>query len=171
MSKVSRVQVTEIESLARGLMDSHGLTMWKLAFDRARRRAGMAVYSTQTISLSRVLLPLYSEIQVRDVILHEIAHALVGPNHHHDAEWARTCEKIGGTPRTRLHHELTADPFWIGTCPAGHTVNRYRRPSRPASCASCSTRFSPTHAFSWKNQKTGEVLQIHGKNFRSVGGR
>lgn len=36
---------------------------------------------------------------IRDTILHEIAHALVGPNHCHDLVWKAKCLEIGATPR------------------------------------------------------------------------
>ena len=36
--------------------------------------------------------------EVRDTILHEIAHALVGPGHGHDAVWKAKCVEVGAKP-------------------------------------------------------------------------
>ena len=91
-----------VAALARELMDAHGLNEWGLRFDRARRRAGMTSFSDSTISLSRVLMPLFDEDDVRGTILHEIAHAIVGPDHGHDSVWKATARSIGAPDRARL---------------------------------------------------------------------
>ena len=69
----------EARDLARSLMDASGLFDWRFRFDHARRRAGVCTHATRTISLSGPLTDLYDADTVRAVILHEIAHALVGP--------------------------------------------------------------------------------------------
>ena len=77
----------DARAMARELMDHHGLGNWSLRFDRARRRAGACVHTRREIRLSGPLVDLYDAETVRGVILHEIAHALVGASHHHDAIW------------------------------------------------------------------------------------
>ena len=79
----------EARDLARSLMDASGLFDWRFRFDHARRRAGACTHATRTISLSGPLTDLYDADTVRAVVLHEIAHALVGPAHGHDAAWRR----------------------------------------------------------------------------------
>ncbi len=81
--------------LATGLLAEHGLTDWRVEYDAAKRRAGVCRFSTRTIGLSAPLTVLHDEAMVRDTVLHEIAHALVGPSHGHDATWARTARAIG----------------------------------------------------------------------------
>ncbi|MFC5369278.1 SprT-like domain-containing protein [Arcanobacterium bovis] len=157
------MDLTSVETLARGLMHRHGLGSWALVFDRAKRRAGMANFTKKQISLSSALMELYSEQEVRSVILHEIAHVLAGPDHGHDAHWARICTQIGGVPRARIRNAPAVQPLWIGVCPHGHTVERHRRPRSVQSCARCSRSFSPHFALVWTNQRNGEVLRPHGK--------
>ena len=70
----------EARVLARSLMDASGLADWRFRFDHAKRRAGACTHSTRTISLSGPLTDLYDATTIRGVILHEIAHALVGPD-------------------------------------------------------------------------------------------
>ncbi len=39
--------------------------------------------------------------QVRDTVLHEIAHAIAGPEAGHGPLWKATARRIGATPRAR----------------------------------------------------------------------
>lgn len=87
--------------LALNLMTQHGLTKampnyWHLKFDNAVRRLGQTNFATHTISLSKpCTLAATDPAQVRNTILHEIAHALVGPRHGHDSTWRLKAVSIG----------------------------------------------------------------------------
>lgn len=120
----------EARDLARSLMDASGLFDWRFRFDHARRRAGVCTHATRTISLSGPLTDLYDADTVRAVILHEIAHALVGPAHGHDAAWRRAARSLGAPDSARLPSSLpTPDAPWVGTCPrCGATRRLYRAP-------------------------------------------
>lgn len=136
--------------LGRELLDEHGLTDWALVFDRAKRRAGICRYATRQIGLSAPLTALHAEADVRDTILHEIAHALVGPSHGHDAAWRRTAVRIGCSGQRCTDPQLpSVEGDWVGTCAAGHRITRHRRPARPGSCAECSPRFSVDNLLTW----------------------
>ena len=128
--------------LARELMDGHGLTTWTFAFDRARVRAGACHFGDRRISLSRVLTAAHDEAQVRETVLHEIAHALVGPRHGHDAVWRARARAIGATgERCYAGGEEPVVPGrWQGSCAAGHVVHRHRRPSQVLLCTRCPGR-------------------------------
>ena len=156
-------------ALARSLMAAHGLSGWHLAFDHAKRRAGITIFPSRTISLSREFVTTMDEDQVRDLVLHEIAHALAGAGHRHDATWKQICRKIGGTALASLPRGTAAPataPLWIGTCPAGHNLGRYRRPERVCSCRECTPHFSQAHVIIWRNRKTGQILRPHGQKYR-----
>ena len=71
------------------MMREHGLHDWTVRLDNARRRAGQCDYRRREISLSRHYVRHADDAHIRDTILHEIAHALVGPHHGHDAAWRR----------------------------------------------------------------------------------
>ncbi|GAB6939828.1 SprT-like domain-containing protein [Isoptericola variabilis] len=140
----------EAARLARGLMADHGLSGWTFRFDRARRRAGLCRYDRREISLSGPLAELYDEADVREVVLHEIAHALAGARHGHDAVWRATARSIGSTGRRVVREgspEVEGD--WAGVCPAGHRVTRFRRPQRPQACARCSPVFDRRYLLTW----------------------
>ena len=80
--------------MAAMLMAEHGLEGWRVRLDHARRRAGQCDYTNRQISLSRYYVRHAEEAHIRDTILHEIAHALVGPFHGHDAVWRRKAREI-----------------------------------------------------------------------------
>lgn len=145
-----------VETLARTLMDGHGLVGWSLGFDRAKRRAGRANLVKREISLSQPLMELFNEDQVRKVVLHEIAHALVGPGHNHDRVWKQMCASIGGDPKARYTDWPDVDHLWQGVCPAGHTHRRHRRPSGKTSCAQCHPVYTDKFRINWHNKRTGE---------------
>lgn len=137
-------------ALARRLVREHGLEGWTVRLDAAKTRAGVCRFARREIGLSRPLTRLHSEEEVRDTILHEVAHALVGPEHGHDEVWRATARRIGcsgercvspDAPRVRGE--------WVGTCPVGHEVHRHRRPVRVRSCARCSTSFDPDAILTW----------------------
>lgn len=156
---IDDVNIDAALTYARELMDAHGLADWALQVDRARRRAGITRATKKEISLSRAFLELYSREQVRQLALHEIAHALAGPGHGHGAHWRDICLAIGGDGRTLTDPEApTPAGLWEGVCPNGHEATRHRRPSRPASCAACWPSFNRTYLFTWRNVRTGEVL-------------
>jgi predicted SprT family Zn-dependent metalloprotease len=144
------VRLSDAARLARELMDRHGLTDWSLVFDNARARAGVCRSTQKVIGLSRPLTQLHADDEVRDTILHEIAHALVGPEHAHDEVWRAEARRIGCTAErcvTSVNGKLQGD--WVGTCPAGHVSVRYRRPQRVQSCGKCSSRFDPDLLIDW----------------------
>lgn len=165
------MELGEVRALAEGLLREHGLVgEWSFDFDHARRRAGQCDFYRHRVTLSAPLMRLYQSEQVREVILHEIAHALAGARHHHDRVWRETAERIGAKPQTRLSNTPEVSPLWVGRCAAGHEFGRYRRPVAPASCMICARRAAeakgsrPLRTYNrnfriiWTNTKTGETL-------------
>jgi predicted SprT family Zn-dependent metalloprotease len=147
------VQTTAAIRLARGLLDEHGLKDWTVGLDRAKARAGATHFRTRRITLSAPLTRLHDEALVRDTILHEIAHALVGPTHGHDAIWKAKARQVGASDSRCFDSQAARDlaPY-VGTCPAGHEVHRHRRPTRLISCATCAPRFDLAHLVEWTHR-------------------
>ena len=123
---------------ATELMRQHGLTGWRIKLDHARRRAGQCDYNTKVISLSRLYVRAAEKDHIRDTILHEIAHALVGPSHGHDVVWRQKAREIGCTA-TRCHNLNFSKARWIMKCPNGcFSVERHRRKSGLV-CGECNS--------------------------------
>lgn len=150
------MQTTVALRLARGLLDEHGLRDWTVGLDRAKTRAGATHFGKRRITLSGPLTRLHGEDLVRDTILHEIAHALVGPAHGHDAMWKAKARQLGASDSRCFSSDAakTLAPF-IGTCSRGHEIRRHKRPTRLVTCAKCSSRFDIAHLFEWSYRGHG----------------
>ena len=145
------MHVDDARAMARELMDEHGLHDWRLVLDRARTRAGVCRPARREIGLSRVLTELHTQPEVRETVLHEVAHALVGAHHGHDAVWRARARAIGATGARTVAADAARPPApWVGTCPAGHEARRHRRPQRVVSCSRCSPRFDPGAVVLWR---------------------
>ena len=131
--------------LARSLMNEHGLNDWRLMFDHAKRRFGACHYGKKMITLSRVLTHLNDESQVRDTVLHEIAHALT-PGDGHGNRWKRKCAEIGAEPARCYSDEEVVAPtraaakYEWGCVPCDWWVERRRVNRRAFACAKCRTK-------------------------------
>ncbi|WP_347352154.1 SprT-like domain-containing protein [Intrasporangium sp.] len=141
---------TEALVLARRLVREHGLDGWTVGLDRAKARAAACHFRDRRITLSAHLTALHPPAEVRDSILHEIAHALVGSKHGHDEVWRTTALAIGSSGTRCVPDggpKVTGD--WWGLCRAGHRTTRHRRPERVVTCARCSPTFDVRHLVEW----------------------
>jgi hypothetical protein len=127
--------------------------VWSFGFDNAKTRAGLCNYTFKRITVSRYLAVRYSDDDVYQVLLHEVAHALAGARAGHGPRWKATAAGLGYVGE-RLHSGTVADELaaWVGTCPAGHVHYRYKRPARPMACGRCSRRYDPAYTIEWKER-------------------
>lgn len=122
-------------TLASSLLKNHGLFElgWRVRFDNSTRRFGQCRYRDKMISLSMALVQLNDREQVQETILHEIAHALVGPGIGHGPEWQEMCLVVGCKPIRCYNLDEVSTPKgnWCATCPScGMTDRRLKRPKR-----------------------------------------
>ncbi|KRE41082.1 SprT-like domain-containing protein [Knoellia sp. Soil729] len=147
------MDISSALALGRRLLREHGLEHWTITTDRAKTRAGVCRFASRTISLSSALTRLHDDAEVRDTILHEIAHALVGPAHGHDHVWRQKAMSIGcsGERTVSTSAPAVAGP-WRGECPEGHAHTRHRRPGHVMSCLRCSPGFDAGSLLTWTYQ-------------------
>lgn len=114
--------------LALTLMAQHGLVGWTFAFNRRKRSLGLCRYQDRVIELSIHLVQRNDADEIRDTILHEIAHALVGPKPGHGPAWKAKCRAIGARPE-RCGDADMPEGRWQARCLTCASVySRYRRP-------------------------------------------
>ena len=133
--------LAEAEALANELIERHkaasGLAKdWRFGFDLAPSRAGACKYGERRIDLSVSFCLCASRAEIIDTILHEIAHAIVGKAHNHDAVWAAKARAIGCTGE-RTHAIRHTPARWIGECGCGQRWLRQRLSRKVASGARC----------------------------------
>jgi len=87
-----------VEEIGNELATQHGLSGWKVAVQGHNTSPclGCCNFDRQKLSVETYAANLCSEDEIRGIWLHEIAHALVGPDHGHDDVWHAQCQKIGG---------------------------------------------------------------------------
>jgi predicted SprT family Zn-dependent metalloprotease len=120
----------EVRRLALDLLATHHLHDWSFAFNRRKQAMGLCVFHRRTIELSVYFVKRNSHEEILDTVLHEIAHALVGPGHGHDAVWERKCVELGARP-VRCGHAEMPEGRWQSNCNCcGKQFHRHRKPKR-----------------------------------------
>jgi predicted SprT family Zn-dependent metalloprotease len=128
------------------LMELFGLTpAWRMALTRGKHTVGSTNYSTRVISISAAVLPFNTPAQVRELILHEIAHAMVGARRgeHHGEAWRRQAVALGCSGER--HPEIVYPRgAWrvvcdrgCGYCKEKHTALTQKQRAKARSCPVC----------------------------------
>ncbi|HLP23398.1 MAG TPA: SprT-like domain-containing protein [Microbacteriaceae bacterium] len=140
-----------IETWAQALIRLHLDSSWSFGFDSAKRRVGACHYASRRITVSRYFVPLLDDDDIHQTLLHEVAHALCGPEAGHGSRWQSTARDLGYVGGTR-HDGPAANAVapWIGRCPNGHEVFRFRAPNRDTSCGKCARGFDRAFLLRWE---------------------
>jgi len=139
------MDLNEAQDLAVNLMAEYpSLYWWSFGFDRAKQRCGNCNYRTRKITLSIYYVSMNTEADVRDTILHEIAHAIAGHKAGHGPEWKKVARNIGAKPQ-RCADASVAMPKapWKIVCATGHVLGFRHRRSRTTydyACRLCMTQ-------------------------------
>jgi len=146
------MELQKAKNLAEELMEKHGLikNYWTFQFNNRKRSFGVCSYLKKTIYLSSSATELNDEAQVRDIILHEIAHALSPLGAGHGYIWRLKCMEIGCKPQRLCPADVKiADKQWLGTCPkCDRKISRYKRTR--VSCGRCDSKYNPEYLFKWE---------------------
>jgi hypothetical protein len=143
----------DAKAMALRLMNMHGLEDWSFAFDRAVRRFGTCNRASRRITLSGPLTQLNHEAEVRDTILHEIAHARSRGGH--GKSWRREAARLGCRVRACYTDDVvTPKPPLVGECPRCGRLSRGHRRAKVA-CGFCcrrynNDRYTPAFRLRWR---------------------
>jgi hypothetical protein len=124
-------RAAEVRRLAQELLASNGLADWTFTFNKSKCNMGLCRYGPRIIELSLHFVESNDRNLILDTLLHEIAHALVGPGHGHDAVWKRECLRLGARPE-RLSYEVNMPAGrWQARCGGcGAVHHKHRKPKR-----------------------------------------
>ena len=157
-----RIHPFDAQQLAVRLMREHGLHEWRFRFDHAKRRFGSCRPTQKLITLSRPLVILNEEAEVRDTVLHEIAHALT-PGDGHGARWRAACARIGARPvRCYTDDKVVSPPrkaaaYRWGCHSCDWWVDRRRLSRRQYVCAKC------RGPLLYEHRATGQRFRVEGR--------
>ena len=110
---------------------------WKFALNRGKKMAGCCKYRNKEISISLHHIQNNDENEVKDTILHEIAHALT-PGANHGRAWKIACIKVGANPKRCHDLELVQTSKYYATCGCeGKRWQYHRKIRRTLFCRNC----------------------------------
>ena len=150
------MKLSDAKQLARKLMDEHGANDVPLIISGGKRQLGVCSFKAKAnptldivndilgyrrpnrkerlknaicvgIKLSRYLVDLNDENEIRETILHEIAHFLVGPVHGHDAVWSKKAIEIGCNGNTYTKTAKMPEGRYKAVCDCGKVYTKHRK--------------------------------------------
>jgi len=129
--------------LATTLMSDHGLLDlgWYFEFTNKKNTFGSCNETRKRITVSKPLSLINDEAKVRDTILHEIAHALVGCKHGHDYVWKAKALEIGSNGQRCFDNTtaiLVEGKYIAVCCGCGNKTHKHRKTKSISSCGKCS---------------------------------
>lgn len=88
---------TRASNYCREKLDHYGLTDWHVRLTQNPNEPflGLCVYKDKSIILNAFHIDIHPDSEVRNTILHEVAHAIVGPGHGHTATWIDKAIEVG----------------------------------------------------------------------------
>jgi SprT protein len=120
-------RLKEIEKQAKALMTAHGVGSLQFAYDRGKNRLGCTFhrhvpgvgFMPFKITLSKHFVEILPDEEIREIVLHEIAHAKAGHGAGHGPKWKAEARKLGiagdrcARPSARPDRKVQA---WCETC-------------------------------------------------------
>ena len=110
-----------------------------MIFDYAKVRAGACFFRERKISFSRNFIKKSSKEDIQDTILHEIAHALVGPKHGHNKVWKEMALKLGCSAK-RCHTLEFSEYKWLRFCANQCWQQKVHRKRLNLICKKCGSK-------------------------------
>ena len=147
------MELIKAKQLATRLMNQHYLFNWSFNWNNRKNAYGVCSHNKRQIYLSKILTPHLQEHEVKNTVLHEIAHALVGGRHGHDYVWRSKAIEIGcDGSRTSSYDISNVRAKYVAICKGcgeKHTANR--RPKRSHWCK-CIGSFNPEMKLNYVQQ-------------------
>ena len=132
------MNIDEAKQLANELLKQHNLYEYTIEYTQSKSILGACNDTKKTIKLSVPYILLNTKETVKNIILHEIAHAIAGNENNHNWKWQKVAKQIGSTG-SRLASQETISPTrqYEYTCPiCQQKIYRYRKFTKLA-CGKC----------------------------------
>lgn len=134
MSNLATIQAYYKTVHDKLVKDGSLTTKYPLKFNQNKTRAGVCKYFPKPcIELSKRFInsPLVKAADVRNTILHELAHAVTGPyvREPHGEEWKAAARALG-CDAERCAPMFNTDSLYVVRCEDGCMVRRHRKPTK-----------------------------------------
>ncbi len=136
-------------SIVNELMDKFDLNKsgWQFKLNRNKRQIGLTRWKKtpsgveKSISLSVYFIEHNEEWVIRDVILHEIAHALCGLEAGHSKVWKDKCIEIGARPNPSIDYAVMPSSH-ISVCKKCNKIvdTHFKAPKTKRGCFNCKSQ-------------------------------
>lgn len=105
------MELNQAKKLTLIFMEIYGLKKWHFEWINSKNAFGRCDTLRQIIKLSKDFVKINKEIEIRDTILHEIAHALCPKHEHHGKEWKAKAEELGCNPSRHFNTKNITVPL------------------------------------------------------------
>lgn len=114
---------------------------WKFSVGNMHKNAGVTMYNAKHIQVARRMLHVFSTKEVINVLLHEIAHAVLPSGVCHGNRWVRLHKRFGGDGNEfcRIFHA----PHQVYMCQCKRRLAY--APSKRKWCLECESLERPAH--------------------------
>lgn len=108
---------------------------WRFDWNRRTGAFGVCNYKKRRVFLSKFLFPMMCDKEIKDTILHEVAHALT-PGAKHGPMWRRKALELGAKPETgrygtaEMTQAMKSKYNWEVRCKCGNVKKPYQRKPR-----------------------------------------
>lgn len=137
------MEKSEIIEMAEGLMLDNDLFGWRFRFSVSKNRLGSCNHTQKEIILSAPISEINEVDSVKNTILHEIAHALVGGGQGHNYIWQQVCEEIGGIPERLSSNHIRVKGKYRYICPkCGYIREMYKKSRVKRACGECCKKYN-----------------------------
>jgi hypothetical protein len=171
-------ELREIDRWIHDTVEKHLGIHWKVKYTKAKKSFGTCssrrkytkkdllatinneeipqpIETVGTIKLSLYHIDQHDFAEIKDTVLHEIAHALVGTKEGHNKKWKAACVKLGCRPEKAARVSMKT-PYAIKyECPkCGNVAYAHRRYSKYAkyNCGHCKTPVNIYRGRFFKNE-------------------
>jgi len=154
------VRTIDCQTWCDAELKRHGLTSWKTIFTKSGKWIARCYYDERRIVFNILHLASRSEVEVKQTILHEVAHALVGPGFGHNEVWRNKAKELG------LENPLPCAPSDVD---AGRSINEAETPKRTFNrlnilCPVCKVQAEETSSAvingkRWSRLKCGHLIK------------
>lgn len=139
--------IKDAEKLIQEKMELHELTKNGWTYKISSKMvtcAGKCSYKKNTLTFAKNFCTNVEESELINTILHEIAHAIVGPKTNHNETWRKLHIKMGGDGE-RCHRETFSPPKYLMECTKCQKIwKRYRKPFDGNYSCSCGGKVNYT---------------------------